>query len=303
MTKKNTAGGKQKANAGAATSKFPFFSDRTAAKSFKEFANTVSALRHPQKGCPWDLQQDHITLRKYMIEEAYEAAEVMMKKSSPELCGELGDVLLQVVLNSQVAAEQGAFTLADVVNGINEKMRRRHPHVFRPQGGKGVSIEQVWKHWKEAKRKEKGGRKTTSLFAEAKKARFPATTQARKIGEIAASINFDWDLPKEVLAQLESEVKEVGGALKRMKPKSKAPSSQLIEEIGDVYFTLAQLCRHTGIDPEVAAISGNQKFLQRFALVEDLAIQEGISIKEVPKSIKEKYWQMAKSAQKNAPRP
>lgn len=234
-----------------------------------------------------------------MIDEAYEAAEVMEKKSSPELCGELGDVLLQVVLNAQLAAEQGAFTLKQVIEGIDNKMKRRHPHVFRPQGGAGVSIESVWKHWKEAKAKEKGTSKA-SIFSDAHKVRFPATTQARKIGEIAADIKFDWEGPNQVFTQLRSEVEEVAEAL--TSPGSKANRQrELLAELGDVYFTLAQVCRHVGIDPEVAALSGNQKFLKRFALVEQLAKKQNIDLLMAPIEVKEQLWIKAKRQQKKTP--
>lgn len=298
-TAKKTDVKKNKADPVKKNRQYPFFSDEKAATAFKAFSHTVAALRHPETGCPWDLEQDHVSLRKYMIDEAYEAAEVMEKKSNMELCGELGDVLLQVVLNAQLAAEQGTFTLVDVIESIDEKMQRRHPHVFRPEGGKGVSIEQVWQHWKEAKAKEqKKAPKAESLFKDAKKSRFPATTQARKIGEIAANIRFDWQHPKEVLGQLQSEVKEVEEVLVNW-ASTKKNSPELLEELGDVYFSLAQLCRHVGIDPEVAAMSGNHKFLKRFGSVEKLAREQSIDLPNASLERKEKLWQQAKKKEKS----
>lgn len=287
---------------GKAKKRHPHFSYDEAAKSVAEFCGTVAALRHPDTGCPWDLQQDHVTLRKFMIEEAYEAAEVMETKSTPDLCDELGDVLLQVVLNAQVAAEQGVFTMTDVARTIDAKMRRRHPHVFdRPGGGKGVSIDEVWAHWKKAKALERAARpkakQSSSVFEKARKERFPATTQARKIGETAATIKFDWSHPSQVFAQLKSEMDECEGALKTWR-KGKVPRPELVDELSDLYFTLAQLCRHVGCDPEATAFAGNQKFLNRFALMEKIAAAKKIDITKMSQAALEDLWKQAKKKSK-----
>lgn len=264
--------------------------------AFADLAATVAALRDPQCGCPWDLKQDHASLRRYMIEEAYEAAEAMAAGDDDAMREELGDVLLQVVLNAQIAHDRGAFAIADVARGIDAKMRRRHPHVFGTQAEKqALSSEQVRANWDIIKSGEKashGEAPRKGLFAGVEGVG-PAAIQAHKIGKLAARIRFDWDAPAEVLAQVRSEVDEVADALRQG-----AASGVIAEEIGDVYFSLAQLCRHVGVDPEVVALDANRKFLRRFAALEDLAAQRGQDVAKASREDLEGLWRDVKTLER-----
>lgn len=271
-----------------------------AAQLFSEFLDTVAALRHPETGCPWDNEQTHQSLTKYMLEEAYEAAEVMEqeKLDCDDLAGELGDVLLQVVLNSQLGVDHGTFSIVDVISSINSKMRRRHPHVF----GDGNSsrdkkdIKTNWAKIKEQEEIEKSGGthvpKNKGIFESAKAHKVrPSTLQAHKIGEIARRIDFDWATPAEVLAQFNSEVDE----LNQEYNKSLAVTDHLLDEIGDVYFTLSQYCRKLGVNPEMASQRGNEKFLNRFKKLESIAQTKGIDPNSCGLEKLEKLWKEAKS--------
>ena len=261
-------------------------------EAFAGFVATIERLRDPKDGCPWDLKQDFLTLRRYMLEEAYEAIEAMTGGEPGDIQGELGDVLLQVVLNAQVAKDKGLFDIKDVILDIDEKMRRRHPHVFGDTQGEKVSVEDVKNRWQEIKEQEKGrsgGEK--GFFADIKKdAPYPASILADKIGKRSKKIAFDWQSPKEVLAHLESEISE----LKAEVEKPEKQEAAIENELGDVFFTLSQLARHLGKDPETMAACGNDKFLKRFAALEKLAHERGVVLKDADAATKEKIWQDAK---------
>lgn len=326
-----------------------------ACHAFSEFLETVAALRHPETGCPWDLQQDHRTLARFMIEEAYEASEHMTSgHASAELCGELGDVLLQVVLNSQVSLDDGRFSIVDVIQSINAKMLRRHPHVFgNSEQRSRRDIDSIKKSWLEIKEQEKlksseasdliqvGAAQTENLpknsqsvnrddsikenldthslpdsqpqdpssqsvpgmkleresgvFQKAKVDKvFPAALKAHKIGEIARRIQFDWSSAKEVLQKLESEIIELRQALDQS--NGEELSISVLDELGDVYFSLNQLARHLGTNGESAAEHGNQKFLTRFIALEALAQKRGLSIDECNPAMLEELWRQAKTS-------
>lgn len=260
--------------------------------AFQRFVETIAALRHPVTGCPWDLEQTHDTLRKYMIEEAYEASEAMAHGDPAEIQGELGDVLLQVVLNAQIALDDKKFSLVDVIQGIDEKMRRRHPHVFAKGPGQAQTSGEVRETWDVIKAQEKSESKKAQAmgaFSGAERVG-PATLQAQKIGKIAQKIRFDWDDPTEVQAQVRSEIEEVEAEL----GKAKRNKAKLAEEIGDVYFSLAQLCRHLDLDPEVVALDANRKFLRRFKRLEELAQKKGKAVQNSSRDELEALWKAVK---------
>lgn len=258
---------------------------------FSEFVTTVAWLRDRELGCPWDLEQDHKTLRRYMVEEAYEAAEAMTENDDRELCDELGDVLLQVVLNAQVAKDRGAFSLIDVINSINDKMRRRHPHVFANE--EAATAQEVRGNWDKIKADERQGKKSSDgVFARVEK-KHPATSQALSIGKIASKIHFDWDSVSDVLIQVRSEVDELTSELSG----SQIDRTKVAHEIGDVYFSLAQLCRHLELDPETVAMDGNRKFLNRFEKLESIAATQGVDVRGAERAVLEKLWLAAKKAE------
>lgn len=266
--------------------------------SMQRLVKTIAALRHPETGCPWDLQQDHRSLRRFMLEEAYEAAEVMLLDSPAELVEELGDVLLQVVLNAQLASEKSEGDIVDIIEGLDSKMRRRHPHVFAPQNDQNLGPGDVKRAWEAIKKKEKAERvdgevfsSSTSTFSKEEKV-IPALTQAYKIGKKAKAIHFDWGQAEEVLQQLKQEITELESEIRL------GQTAAVESELGDVFFTLAQLSRHLGFEPESAAQLGNVKFLKRFARVEALARDKGHTVESLLQSELEDLWQKAKQEEK-----
>lgn len=278
----------------------PKFDSTKAAEAFKSLCETIAALRHPETGCPWDLEQTHETLRKYMIEEAYEAVEVMHPVDHKKLCDELGDVLLQVVLNSQLATDSNFFTITEVVKGLDSKMRRRHPHVFG-EDATGVKSDQadIKRRWEEIKSEEKEKTKTTQkkgIFSEIQPGKIsPSIATGVAIGKLAKKINFDWSNPLEVLGQLKSEIQELEVEMRDPSPSAK---KRVYSELGDVFFSLAQLSRHLDIDPEICGQDGNRKFLKRFATLESLALKQGIEPSEATQETLERLWQEAKKLEK-----
>ena len=274
-----------------------------AVRLFQEFCQVVAALRDPINGCPWDLEQSHDSLRSFMIEEACEASQAMEAGIPSHIVEELGDVLLQVVLNAQLGADQKTFSLADVIRSILAKMIRRHPHVF---GGidatKKSSAEEVLADWSKLKEQERrygsrngAGKGKKGYFEEAGMAKvFPATTQAAKIGKLARAIEFDWDGSDPVFSCFLSEVEELRQELSAEEPSA----GRIKDELGDLYFSLAQLCRHLKLDPELVASGGNQKFLRRFRALEQLAEEKGIDIRQESKEGLEALWKQAKALER-----
>lgn len=262
--------------------------NEVAARAFIEFCATIAALRDPETGCPWDLQQNHKSLSRFMLEEAYEAVEAMHGDSVEDLRDELGDVLLQVVLNAQIAKDDGAFNIAQVIRAIDDKMKRRHPHVF---GGETFgSAAEHRARWEQLKAEEKKS-ENRGIFAKLSK-HGSANLVAMEIGKIAKRIQFDWNDASEVWSQLSSEVSELSEALEGAKFIADEP---VMAELGDVYFTLAQLCRHLGVDPEIMALQGNRKFTERFAIVEKLAYEQGVDVTKADADQLESLWQLAKT--------
>ncbi|RYZ60460.1 MAG: nucleoside triphosphate pyrophosphohydrolase [Proteobacteria bacterium] len=261
-----------------------------AALEFKAFIKTVAQLRHPIRGCPWDLEQTHESLRRYMLEEAYEATETMVNEPTADLIDELGDVLLQVVLNSQLSSDTGRGRIDEVVKGINEKMIRRHPHVFAPKN-EAITADEVTEQWAKIKQKEKPKAGAEPIFKKAKKVH-PALTQAFQIGKTAKKIDFDWHSPAEVFDQLQSELKELKVEI------DKGDEPKIAEELSDCFFSLAQLSRHLGFEPEDIAQRGNLKFLSRFEMIEALALEKKLDVTKVGQAKLEELWSEAKAKQK-----
>ena len=266
-------------------------------QAIREFCLTIAKLRDPVGGCPWDLQQDHLSLRRYMLEEAYEAAQAMSDGTPDSLRDELGDVLLQVVLNAQVALDSGTFSLVDVIKGIDGKMRRRHPHVFaRDASHEGLTSTGVRQAWEEIKRGESKEAKREGIFADAQ-THHPALSQAFKIGKIASKINFDWDSALEVWTQVRSEIDELHQELQQ----KQMDRQKVAEELGDVFFSLVQLARHLDLDSEVVTLDANKKFLRRFDILEAIAQQKGIDVRQTSRPQLEALWVEAKAKEKAKP--
>lgn len=233
----------------------------------KQLIEVVAKLRSPEGGCPWDIAQTPQSLIPYIIEEAYEVVDAIKSGNSQALAEELGDLLLQVVLQSQIASEYNQFTLAEVAKGISEKLIRRHPHVFGEV--KVNSIEEIRQNWEEIKAAEKGAISGENQPLSSKLSRYartlPPLTAGIKISQKAAGVGFEWDNVEGVWAKFFEEIDEFKQALAH---ESKA---QQQAELGDILFMLINLARWYGLDPSEALHQTNLKFIQRFSKVEAFA--------------------------------
>lgn len=249
-------------------------------EDFAEFVRMIAVLRGPE-GCPWDRAQDHMSLRRNMIEEAYEAVSAIEAGNDAELAEELGDVLLQVVLHAQIAADEGRFTIDEVVAGICEKIRRRHPHVFADADA--GTPDEVIERWDAIKREEKAGAGVLEGIPSA----LPALLWAQKISRRAVGVGFEWESLEAVWDKVHEELDE----LKETEPGS----PEAADEIGDLLFTVVNLARKQGIDSEEALRATCRKFIARFEDMERAAAAEGRSVAELDIREMEELWQCAKS--------
>jgi MazG family protein len=267
------------------------------AASLMRFYRIVKQLRDPEEGCPWDLQQSHATLAPYMVEEALEAYAVMRKGSPVEIREELGDVLLQVVLNSVLAEQGGDFNLSDVATQIAEKMKERHPHVFLAAKAEwdDASVEgarapaaALSKKWNQIKHEDvlKGG--IQALEQQLIKVDFPATKDAERLGKLAAAFRFDWPDGFSVWHKLLEELGEIKEALES------GDKLSLEDEIGDLFFCAVQLCRVSQVKAEAAFMAANEKFKARFFEMMQQADADGLDFIRLSDQEKEEKWQQAK---------
>jgi ATP diphosphatase len=223
----------------------------------------MAALRDPASGCPWDLEQDFASIAPYTIEEAYEVADCIERGALGELPDELGDLLLQVVFHAQIAQDRKLFSFADVVDSICRKMIRRHPHVFGVASA--TSPAEVTASWDAIKREERPERSVLEGIALS----LPALARALKLGRRAASVGFDWPGPEPVRRKLTEELGELDGAI------AKGAPADIAAELGDLLFTVVNLCRHLEVDPEQALRGTNERFTRRFARVESAVAAAG----------------------------
>jgi tetrapyrrole methylase family protein/MazG family protein len=266
--------------------------------AFEAFMQLIAALRAPD-GCPWDREQTHESLAKHLIEEAYETVHAIHTSSSADLADELGDVLLQVALHAEIGRESGAFTIDDVIAGIDAKIRRRHPHVF----GEVVADtpEQVMANWDEIKRGEKVERAAVEAtdVAEAVGAEpgvlsgvtpaLPALMYAQKLSRRAAAAGFEWDSIEGVWDKVHEEIAEL---------KEAAPGSpEAVDEVGDLLFTVVNVARHLGVDAEDALRSMCARFVSRFESMEAFAAAKGADVRELGIDEYERLWAQAKQAE------
>lgn len=232
---------------------------------YEDFLEIMRLLRAPG-GCPWDAEQTHGSIRRNFLEETYEVLDAIDHDDPAALCEELGDVLMQVAFHAQMEAEQGRFTMADVVNGVAQKLVYRHPHVFGDV--RADTSEQVLVNWEALKRKEKG-QATTADAVEAVPHTLPALWRAEKVQSKAAKAGFDWSDPLRALDKLEAEIQELRAALEA----GQAPDAPhgVREELGDTLFLAAKLSQMSGVDPEDALHRACDKFQRRFRAVEAAA--------------------------------
>lgn len=247
----------------------------------------VKALRHPQTGCPWDLEQTHSTLLKYLIEESYEFIEAVESGNPKLMEEEIGDVLFQVLLHTNMGEERGEFSLESSAKILADKLVRRHPHVFNKTDAK-LTPDQVIENWQKIKTAEKGEKKYS---IDEKNLHAPALESAFKIGKKSTSVNFDWSNYQQVVMKVEEEWQEVK---EELPPTGTYNKERVKEEIGDLLFSVAQLARHLDLNPEECLRDANKKFIKRFKKVEDLARGEGKTLESTPQSELEEYWVKAK---------
>ena len=252
----------------------------------KKLEDIIKKLREPNKGCPWDIKQTHETLLPYLIEEAYEVIDAINSKDSNNIKEELGDLLLQILLHTSIQEEKGRFKLQDVIDTLCEKLIRRHPHVFKNKIK--LTDKELKQQWKDIKIKEGKINEQANPFYALNKGE-PALLQALQISSISKELKFDWDDYKGPLAKVKEELCEVI----EEKEKENIDQLKIEEEIGDLLFSAVNLSRHLNINPEIALIKANNKFIKRF----NLMIQHFDNIKEFMKSkiiLKEKTWKKIK---------
>ena len=254
----------------------------------------MARLRSPDGGCPWDLEQTFRTIAPYTIEEAYEVADAIERGDMAALKDELGDLLFQVVFHARMAEERGAFDFTDVASAINDKMIRRHPHVFEaPEwiGGSARSAHEQTRAWETQKADERAAKGAESLLTDVPVA-LPGMTRAVKLQRRAARVGFDWTKVEDVLAKLEEETRELAAAA-----KSKDPDA-IEDEFGDLLFVIANVARHLGVDPEAAVRRTNEKFARRFRYIENSLREAGRDIGAANLEEMEALWVEAKGRER-----
>ncbi len=259
----------------------------TSAGALTAFVEVIRRLRGPG-GCPWDAKQTPDTLKTYMLEEAYELVEALDSHEVDKIREELGDVLLHIVMISEMYRETESFSLTEVINDIRAKMIHRHPHVFGEE--KAETIEELRSIWEKAK-KEEGKLPKASLFAELSP-RQPALTQAQKLGEAAARIGFDWPDLAGVLDKFEEELHEFREALTESDP------SHQEEELGDLLFCLVNVARFLRIDSEGALRRTIHKFIKRFHMVERALLKQGKTPETASLEEMDAIWEEVKKQQR-----
>ncbi|MFO8010689.1 MAG: nucleoside triphosphate pyrophosphohydrolase [Dehalococcoidia bacterium] len=251
--------------------------------TFEAFRHIIAALRAPD-GCPWDRKQTHQSLKPYLIEEAYETVQALDDEDSDRLCEELGDLLLQIGLHAVIAEESGEFQMADILRRINEKLIRRHPHVFGDTEVTGES--EVMANWEEIKRAE--GKSGKSLL-EGVPETIPALAYSQIIQQRAARVGFDWNEIDGVLEKVGEELGEL---------KEAQSHQEKVHEFGDLLLALCNAARWMDIDLESSLRQANSRFRRRFACMEELGEQRGISLNTLSIEELDKLWEEAKKINK-----
>ena len=252
----------------------------------------MQELRDPETGCPWDVEQNFETIAPYTIEEAYEVADAISGGDRKKLAEELGDLLLQVVFHSQMAAEEGSFTMADVAAGISDKMIRRHPHVFADDARPDAAGQtKRWEDIKASERAADAGEADISVL-DGIAVNLPAMVRAEKLQKRAARAGFDWPDMASVIAKMDEETDEL---LDAMSDQNK-DQTDIADEVGDILFVASNIARKAGVNPETALLACNRKFETRFRFIETALRSQGRSLEEANLDEMEALWQQAKRA-------
>jgi MazG family protein len=257
-----------------------------AGNKFQRLVEIMARLRGPD-GCPWDREQTFDTIKPYTLEETYEVLDAIDRRDWGELAEELGDFLLQAVFYAQMAGEQNLFRIEDALDAINEKLVRRHPHVF----GEGTAetandVKRIWGEIKAGEKKDKGKQDQTLLGSVPRA--LPALVEAQQIASRAAGVGFDWENPEQVIEKLHEELAEFDQA------RRNASQPELEDELGDLLFVLVNLARFVKVDPEQALRRTNAKFRKRFGYIESKLAERGRKLEESSIEEMEALWQEAK---------
>lgn len=256
--------------------------------SFEELVRIMSILRAPD-GCPWDREQTHLTLRRHLVEEAYEAVAAIEAGDDDEVRDELGDVLLQVVFHAQIAAEEGRFDIEDVAAGIVEKLKRRHPHIFADAIAE--TPQDVMDRWDRIKRSEKAEKTAGEAgLLHGIAPTLPALTYAEKISRRAVSVGFEWETVEDVWEKVHEEIDELKATT--------AATPEAEDELGDVLFSMVNVGRKMGLDAEQALRSTCAKFIRRWEAMERMAADTGSDLAELGIDDMEALWRRAKEGEK-----
>jgi len=272
-----------------------------ASKDISRLIEIMAALRTPVTGCPWDLEQNFMTIKPYTIEEAYEVGDAIERNDMDDLCEELGDLLLQVAFHARMAEEAGEFAFGDVVEAITRKMIRRHPHVFaRSDADTPDAVKAQWDDIKMAERRERAERRAKRGITEDFKAGYlgtvhraqPALTEALKLQQRAAKVGFDWSEAEPILDKIEEEVGELREALRGGR------QDKVADELGDLIFALVNIGRHVKTDPEEALRGTNTKFRRRFNYIETELEKSSQTLEAATLDEMEELWQAAKHTER-----
>jgi MazG family protein len=281
-----------------------------AERAIAALIDLMAQLRDPQNGCPWDQKQTFATIAPYTIEEAYEVADAIEKGEPEKIRDELGDLLFQVVFHARMAEERGWFDFAQVAGSIHDKLVRRHPHVF---AGKTVDESELSRNWEEQKARERGN---VSTLADVPRG-LPALVRAAKLGKRAGRVGFDWPDARGVREKVLEELGEVDGAVAAggagapevesagavgagagsRAAAGGAASPEVVEEMGDLLFAVANWSRHLKVDAEEALRAANSKFERRFREMETFARERGLALEELSPQAWEDLWQQAKKCE------
>lgn len=250
---------------------------------FERLIKVMARLRSPD-GCPWDLKQDHQSLKPYLIEEAYEVIEAIDSGDDQKLKEELGDLLLQILFHARLAEEKGRFDIWGVAEGICEKLIARHPHVFEKR--RKITPEEVLQNWEHIKLAN-SGRKGYSVLEGVPKS-LPALLKAYRVQEKVARFDFDWERAEEVFEKIKEEIGELERSFQV------GESAKVKDELGDVLFSLVNLCRHLGLSPEEALNSTTEKFKKRFEYIENRLREKGKTLSDSNLEEMDRFWEEAK---------
>ena len=270
-------------------------SDQAGAR-FQQLVEIMRTLRS-ERGCAWDRQQTVQSLRPFVLGETYELLDALDREDYAELKGELGDFLFEAVFLAQICEEEGRFSIADSIQAISEKLNRRHPHVFDADGRASLTPREVKERWEDIKKQERNdaGEPDKTLLSGIPRT-MPSLLRSYEICTRVATVGFDWVKPEDVLDKIDEEVREVREAVATLG----ADSPEAEEEIGDLLFTISNLARKLGVEPEAALRLANDKFQKRFDDVERQVTNKGERMRDLTLAQLEAHWQVAKTTTKDA---